>query len=98
MDHANKVLSMQEDETEPAKVHEVVEIVTTAKLIYEVTTANDPITAASTTIPACATQVPVVTLTTAPARITVAPKRRTKGVVIRDTEESSPSIIIPAET
>nr|GFD16242.1 hypothetical protein [Tanacetum cinerariifolium] len=38
------------------------------------------------------------TLTAAPARVIVAPRRRTKGVVIRDTEESSPSTIIPAET
>nr|GEW39916.1 hypothetical protein [Tanacetum cinerariifolium] len=37
MDHASKVLSMQEDE--PAEVYEVVEVVTTAKLIYEVTAA-----------------------------------------------------------
>nr|GEV26240.1 hypothetical protein [Tanacetum cinerariifolium] len=35
MDHANKVLSMQEDETEPAEVQEVVDVVTTAKLITE---------------------------------------------------------------
>nr|GFC31403.1 hypothetical protein [Tanacetum cinerariifolium] len=39
MDHANKVLSMQEDETEPAKVQEIVDVVTTAKLIIEVVTA-----------------------------------------------------------
>nr|GFA06313.1 hypothetical protein [Tanacetum cinerariifolium] len=39
MDHANKVLSMQEDETEPAEVQEVVDVVTTAKLITEVVTA-----------------------------------------------------------
>nr|GEW41851.1 hypothetical protein [Tanacetum cinerariifolium] len=37
MDHANKVLSMQEDE--PAEVQEVVDVVTTAKLITEVVTA-----------------------------------------------------------
>nr|GEY31536.1 hypothetical protein [Tanacetum cinerariifolium] len=35
MDHASKVLSMQEDE--PTELQEVVEVVTTAKLIYEVT-------------------------------------------------------------
>nr|GEY01109.1 hypothetical protein [Tanacetum cinerariifolium] len=47
MDHANKVLSMQEDETEPAKVQDVVDAVTTAKLITEVVTdANETITAA----------------------------------------------------
>nr|GFB74931.1 hypothetical protein [Tanacetum cinerariifolium] len=33
MDHANKVLSMQDDETEPAEVQEVVDVVTTVKLI-----------------------------------------------------------------
>nr|GEW86754.1 hypothetical protein [Tanacetum cinerariifolium] len=39
MDHANKVLSMQEDETKPAKVQEVVDVITTAKLFTEVVTA-----------------------------------------------------------
>nr|GEW56824.1 hypothetical protein [Tanacetum cinerariifolium] len=33
MNHANKVLSMQKDETEPTEVQEVVDVVTTAKLI-----------------------------------------------------------------
>nr|GEZ78943.1 hypothetical protein [Tanacetum cinerariifolium] len=48
MDHANKVLSMQEDETELAEVQEVVDVVTTAKLITEVVTAvSETITAAS---------------------------------------------------
>nr|GEU67972.1 hypothetical protein [Tanacetum cinerariifolium] len=47
MDHANKVLSMQEDETEPAEVQEVVDVVTTAKLITEVvTTTSETVTAA----------------------------------------------------
>nr|GEX89147.1 retrovirus-related Pol polyprotein from transposon TNT 1-94 [Tanacetum cinerariifolium] len=35
MDHANKVLRMQEDKTKPAKVQEVVDVVTTSKLITE---------------------------------------------------------------
>nr|GFB58004.1 hypothetical protein [Tanacetum cinerariifolium] len=49
VDHALKVLSMQEDE--PAKVHEVVDVVTTAKLIIEfVTAASEIVTAASTII------------------------------------------------
>nr|GEZ09202.1 hypothetical protein [Tanacetum cinerariifolium] len=49
MDHANKVLSMQEDE--PAEVQEVVDVVTTAKLITEVvTTASETVTAASAII------------------------------------------------
>nr|GFA91296.1 hypothetical protein [Tanacetum cinerariifolium] len=47
LDHANKVLSMQEDETEPAKVQEVVDVVTTAKLITEVViAASETVTAA----------------------------------------------------
>nr|GEZ50492.1 hypothetical protein [Tanacetum cinerariifolium] len=46
--HANKMLSMQDDEVEPAEHQEVVEVVTTAKLITEV------VTAASATITATA--------------------------------------------
>nr|GEV68637.1 hypothetical protein [Tanacetum cinerariifolium] len=100
LDHANKVLSMQEDETEPAEVQEVVDVVTTAKIITEVVTAaSETITAASTNITAAEAQVFAVTLTAAPARVTAAPSRRRKGVVIRDLQEESPtSIIIPAET
>nr|GEV58400.1 hypothetical protein [Tanacetum cinerariifolium] len=37
--HANKVLSMQDDKGEPAELQEVVDVVTTAKLITEVVTA-----------------------------------------------------------
>nr|GFB45413.1 hypothetical protein [Tanacetum cinerariifolium] len=44
--HVDKVLSMQDDEVEPAKLQEVVEVVTTAKLITKVvTTASTTITA-----------------------------------------------------
>nr|GEX49845.1 hypothetical protein [Tanacetum cinerariifolium] len=47
LEHANKVLSMQDDKVEPAELQEVVEVVTTAKLITEVvTTASATITAA----------------------------------------------------
>nr|GFB76237.1 hypothetical protein [Tanacetum cinerariifolium] len=56
LEHADKVLSMQDDESEPADLQEVVEVVTTAKLITEV------VTAASATITAAALQ-----LTTAAA-------------------------------
>nr|GEU92902.1 hypothetical protein [Tanacetum cinerariifolium] len=100
LDHANKVLSMKEDETEPAEVQEVVDVVTTAKLITEVVTAaSETITAASTNITAAEAQVLAVTLTVAPARVTAAPSRRRKGGVIRDhEEESTTSTIIPAET
>nr|GEZ82737.1 hypothetical protein [Tanacetum cinerariifolium] len=68
---------MQEEETEPSKVQEVVDVVTTAKLITEV------VTAASTAITAAEVPVPAATTTAA------APSRRTKGVVIRDLEEST---------
>nr|GEW99201.1 hypothetical protein [Tanacetum cinerariifolium] len=47
IDHANKVLSMQEDETKPAKVQEVVDVVTAAKLITEVVTAASEIVTAA---------------------------------------------------
>nr|GEU66227.1 hypothetical protein [Tanacetum cinerariifolium] len=66
LDYANKVLSMQEDESELAKVQEVVYVVTTAKIITEVvTTTSETITAASTIITAADAQVPAATLTAA---------------------------------
>nr|GFC45133.1 hypothetical protein [Tanacetum cinerariifolium] len=100
IDHANKVLSMQKDETKPAEVQEVVDVVTTAKLITKVVTAaSETVTAASVIIPTAEPHVPAAILTAAPARIAVAPSRRRKGVVIRDPEsESTTSTIIPAET
>nr|GFA80001.1 hypothetical protein [Tanacetum cinerariifolium] len=39
LDHANKVLSLQKDETKRAKVQEIAEVVTTTKLITKVVTA-----------------------------------------------------------
>nr|GFB64917.1 hypothetical protein [Tanacetum cinerariifolium] len=100
MDHANKVLSMQEDETEPAEVQEVVEVITTARLIIEVVTvANETVTAASIIIPTTEPQVPAVTLTAAPARVAAAPSRRKNEVIIRDPKkELTTSTIIPSET
>nr|GFB80390.1 hypothetical protein [Tanacetum cinerariifolium] len=104
MDHANKVLSMHEDETEPTEVQEVVDVVTTAKLITEVVTASsETITAASAIITVAEAQIPAattaVTLTASLARVTAAPSRRRKGIVIRDLqEESTTSTIIPAKT
>nr|GEW84663.1 hypothetical protein [Tanacetum cinerariifolium] len=84
--HADKVLSMQDDETEPTELKEVVKVVTTAKLMIEVVTAAATITAATTPITA-----PTITA------IPTATKRR-KGVVIRDLEETvAPSIIIHTE-
>nr|GEX86668.1 putative reverse transcriptase domain-containing protein [Tanacetum cinerariifolium] len=73
MDHANKVLSMQVEESEPAEVQEVVYVVTTAKIITEVVTAaSETITAASTNITAADAQVPTATLTAIPSRVTAA--------------------------
>nr|GFA36666.1 hypothetical protein [Tanacetum cinerariifolium] len=100
LEHANKILSMQEDEFEPAKVQKVVDVVTTTNIITEVVTAaGETITAASTNITTTEAQVPAATLTTAPLRVIAAPSRRRKGVVIRDPQETkTPSTIIHAET
>nr|GEW91124.1 hypothetical protein [Tanacetum cinerariifolium] len=68
-----QVLSMQEEDLEPTELQEVVDIVTTAKIITEV------VTAASITITTA--DVPIPAATTAAALIlTAAPSRRTKGV------------------
>nr|GEU31940.1 hypothetical protein [Tanacetum cinerariifolium] len=87
-------------EDESAKVQEVVDVVTTAKLITKVVTAtSQTVTAASTTISAAEPKVPAATITAAPVRVTVASTRRRKGVVIKDPkEESTTSLIIPADT
>nr|GEZ79356.1 hypothetical protein [Tanacetum cinerariifolium] len=86
LEHANKELSMQdEEESEPTKLQEVVDIVTNANMITEVVTAT------STTITAA--DVPIPAATTA-----AAPSRRTNGVVIKDPEESTTtSTIIHSE-
>nr|GEY54913.1 hypothetical protein [Tanacetum cinerariifolium] len=83
MDHASKVLSMQEDEPE---VQEVVDIVTSAKLITEVVTAaSESITTASTTISAAEPQVLAAAITTtAPVIVS---KDKGKGIMV---EESKP--------
>nr|GEZ11333.1 hypothetical protein [Tanacetum cinerariifolium] len=87
-------------EDEPAEVQEVVDVVTTAKLITEVvTTASETVTAASIIISVAEPQVPAATITTALVRVAAASTRRRKRVVIRDPEEeSSTSSIIPADT
>nr|GEV25042.1 hypothetical protein [Tanacetum cinerariifolium] len=67
---------MQDDELEPVELQEVVEVVTTAKLIIEVVTvASATITAADTLIPATTSTVAALTLTTA-----LSAARRRKGV------------------
>nr|GEX77514.1 hypothetical protein [Tanacetum cinerariifolium] len=41
LEHDNKVLSMQDDEVEPVELQELIEVVTTAKLITEVVTTTN---------------------------------------------------------
>nr|GEU86278.1 putative ribonuclease H-like domain-containing protein [Tanacetum cinerariifolium] len=93
-----KVEEAKEDE--PTKVQDVVDVVTTAKLITEVVTAaSETVTAASAIISAAEPQVPTTTITVAPVKVDAAPSRRRKGVVIRDPkEESTTSSIISIET
>nr|GEW20952.1 hypothetical protein [Tanacetum cinerariifolium] len=87
LEHADNVLSMQDDELEPTKLKEVVEVVSTAKLMTRV------VTAASATITVATTPITTATITSAPSAT-----RRRKGVVIRDPEEiATPSIIIHSE-
>nr|GFA85667.1 hypothetical protein [Tanacetum cinerariifolium] len=79
LEHAQKVLSIQEDESKPTEVQEVVEVITTAKSITKVvTTASTVIIAANTTITDVKAQVPAATLTAAPSRVIAAPSRRRK--------------------
>nr|GFA45101.1 hypothetical protein [Tanacetum cinerariifolium] len=97
LDHSLKVLSMQEDDSE---VQEVVEVVTTAKLITEVVTAAaSQVSAASTTTPAASITIPAAKPTIPAAALTIvaAYTRRRKGVIIRDPEEELP-LKTPAET
>nr|GFA23199.1 hypothetical protein [Tanacetum cinerariifolium] len=70
LDHSSKVLSMQEDDSE---VQEVVEVVTTAKLIIEVFTAaaSQEVSAASTTIPAASATIPAASTTIPAASVTI---------------------------
>nr|GEU86971.1 hypothetical protein [Tanacetum cinerariifolium] len=104
MDHMEKVLSMQKDESE---VHEVVEVVTTAKLIIEVVDAVSETVSAATVIlsavPETISVAAIPTITTpsikvaAPLKVIVPSTRRRRGVVIRDPEEES-SKKTPTET
>nr|GEV97008.1 hypothetical protein [Tanacetum cinerariifolium] len=85
MDHAAKVLSMQEDESE---VHESVEVVTTTKLITEVVAAVSETVSAAAVVP---------TVTAALAKVTVPSTKRRRGVIIKDPKEES-SAKTPTET
>nr|GEU88509.1 hypothetical protein [Tanacetum cinerariifolium] len=92
--------TVEDDQDEPAEVQEVVDVVTTAKLITEVVTAaSETVTAASTILSAAKPQVTAATITAAPVRVAAASTRRRKGVVIRDPEkELTTSLIFPADT
>nr|GEX55337.1 hypothetical protein [Tanacetum cinerariifolium] len=72
LDHSSKVLNMQEDDSE---VQEVVEVVTTAKLIKDVVTAASQVSAASATISAAKPSIP-----TAAPTVVAAYTRRRKGL------------------
>nr|GEW36386.1 hypothetical protein [Tanacetum cinerariifolium] len=76
LEHADKVLSIQEtDDAEPAEVEEVIKVVTAAKLMTEVVT-----TAATTTTTATTIIVALVPKASAP--------RRRRGVIIQDPNEA----------
>nr|GEX02523.1 hypothetical protein [Tanacetum cinerariifolium] len=104
MDHAAKVLSMQEDESE---VHEAVEVVTTTKLITKfVATVSETVSAAAvipSDVPETISAAAIPTVTTcsikvvAPVKADVLSTKQKRGVVIRDLEEES-SIKTPTET
>nr|GFC80982.1 hypothetical protein [Tanacetum cinerariifolium] len=89
---------VEEHAKKEPEVQEVVEVVTTTKLITEVVTAaSTPVSAASTIIPAAEPNIPAVTIITAPVKVVAASTRRRRRVVIRDPEEES-TAINPAET
>nr|GFA12350.1 ribonuclease H-like domain, reverse transcriptase, RNA-dependent DNA polymerase [Tanacetum cinerariifolium] len=88
LDHSSKVLSMQED----SEVQEVVEVVTTAKLITDVVIAASQVSAASATISAAKPSIPAAAPT-----VVAAYTRKRKGVIIRDPEKEL-STKTPAET
>nr|GEX97068.1 hypothetical protein [Tanacetum cinerariifolium] len=77
MDHKKEDKKDEEaKEDKPAKVQEVVDVVTTTKLITEVvTTASKTVTAASAIISVIELQVPAATITTAPTRVVAAPRK-----------------------
>nr|GFA39284.1 hypothetical protein [Tanacetum cinerariifolium] len=89
LDHPSKVLSMQEDDSE---VQELVEIVTTTKLITDVVTTASQVSAASATISAAKPSFPAAALT-----VVAVYTRRRKGVIIRDPKEELSSKT-PTET
>nr|GEX26897.1 hypothetical protein [Tanacetum cinerariifolium] len=95
MDHAAKVLSMQEDEP---KIKEAVEVVTTTKLITEVVAAVSETVSTAVVVPTVTDiVVPAANVTPVPVKVVVPSTRRRRGVIIRDLKEES-SAKIPTET
>nr|GFB28992.1 hypothetical protein [Tanacetum cinerariifolium] len=99
MNHAAKVLSMQEDESE---VQEAVEVVTTAKLITKFVAAVSETVSVAAIVHAAVTETVstavseivsvadvVPTVTAAPVKVDVPSTKRKRGVVIWDPEEES---------
>nr|GEY92016.1 hypothetical protein [Tanacetum cinerariifolium] len=92
LDHPSKVLSMQEDDSE---VQEVVEVVTTAKLITEVVTAaTSQVSTASATISAAKPSIPAATPIVV-AAYTRRRKRNTDGYKLDFLKEMSYDEIRP---
>nr|GFD22129.1 hypothetical protein [Tanacetum cinerariifolium] len=86
LEEVNAAKDAQDDEPEPTELKEVIEVLTTAKLMTEV------VTAAATTITAAL--IAAATITAA-----LRPTRRRKWVVIRDPKETAtPSTIIHSES
>nr|GFC00318.1 hypothetical protein [Tanacetum cinerariifolium] len=76
LEHADKVLSMQDDELEPFELKEVVEVVTTTKLMTElVTAASATITVATTPI----TAAPSIIIHSKPKS-----KDKGKGIMVKE--------------
>nr|GFA00183.1 hypothetical protein [Tanacetum cinerariifolium] len=100
MDHATKVLSMQKDES---KVHVAVEVVTTAKLITEVSETVSAAAVIPSAVPETISAAAIPTVpapsikVVAPVKAAVPSTRQKRGVVIRDPEEES-SVKTPTKT
>nr|GEY71098.1 hypothetical protein [Tanacetum cinerariifolium] len=99
IDHAAKLLSMQEDKSE---VQEAVEVVTTAKLITKVVAAISKTLSAAAVIPVAVPETisagaAVPTVTAPSVKVVVPSTRRKRRVVIWDPEEES-SAKTPTET
>nr|GEZ78953.1 hypothetical protein [Tanacetum cinerariifolium] len=86
--HQEKVLSMLNvNDEEPADVKEVVDVVTTAKLITKVvTTAKDDVNAASIQ------DTPITTAEATKVTVEVPKPRKRRGVIIQDPEETTTTV------